>query len=284
MKLWRWLWLLVTLGVLAEGFRVALFVVPPDSAQGNVQRIFYYHIPSWAGMGLFFAINLGCSLVYLAVRNRNEALAIKADSLAVASAEMGVVFCFIGLVTGSLWGRAVWGIWWTWDARLTSTLVLWLIYVAYLLLRRFAAGPQMRTLAAVMAIFGYLDVPLVYMSTRLVADPASRAGVWRRAGVGDRSKHDAGGVVEPGGLADVGNFCGEPAVCVGISRAEDGAGRGTEVAGVRAGANADGGREIVMGDMGNRHLVLAYAATIAIHLVYLGYVAMKWRAAKSAAN
>ena len=127
------MWLLVTLGVLAEGFRVALFVVPPDSAQGNVQRIFYYHIPSWAGMGLFFAINLGCSLVYLAVRNRNEALAIKADSLAVASAEMGVVFCFIGLVTGSLWGRAVWGIWWTWDARLTSTLVLWLIYVAYLL-------------------------------------------------------------------------------------------------------------------------------------------------------
>ena len=166
MKLWRWLWLVVTLGVLAEGFRVALFVVPPDSAQGNVQRIFYYHIPSWAGMGLFFAINLGCSLVYLAVRNRNHALAMKADSLAVASAEMGVVFCLIGLVTGSLWGRAVWGIWWTWDARLTSTLVLWLIYVAYLLLRRFAAGPQMRTLAAVMAIFGYLDVPLVYMSTR----------------------------------------------------------------------------------------------------------------------
>jgi heme exporter protein C len=60
----------------------------------------------------------------------------------------------------------VWGIWWTWDARLTSTLVLWLIYVAYLLLRRFAAGPQMRTLAAVMAVFGFLDTPLVYMSTR----------------------------------------------------------------------------------------------------------------------
>ena len=84
----------------------------------------------------------------------------------MASAEIGVVYCFIGLVTGSLWGRAVWGIWWTWDARLTSTLVLWLIYVAYLLLRRFAAGPQMRTLAAVMAVFGFLDTPLVYMSTR----------------------------------------------------------------------------------------------------------------------
>ncbi len=166
MKLWRWVWLLATLVVLAEGFRVALFVVPPDAAQGDVQRIFYYHISSWAGMGLFFTLNLGCSLVYLAVRNGNHGLAMKADSLAVASAEIGVVYCFIGLVTGSLWGRAVWGIWWTWDARLTSTLVLWLIYVAYLLLRRFAAGPQMRTLAAVMAVFGFLDTPLVYMSTR----------------------------------------------------------------------------------------------------------------------
>ena len=166
MKLWRLLWLLVTLGVLAEGFRVALFVVPSDAQQGNVARIIYYHVPSWAGMGLFFAINLGCSLVYLAVRNRNQALAMKADALAVASAEMGVVFCTVGLVTGSLWARPVWGIWWTWDERLTSTLVLYLIYVAYLLLRRFAAGPQMQTLAAVMAIFGYADVPIVYMSTR----------------------------------------------------------------------------------------------------------------------
>jgi heme exporter protein C len=91
---------------------------------------------------------------------------MKADALAVAAAEMGVVFCTVGLVTGSLWARPVWGIWWTWDERLTSTLVLYLIYVAYLLLRRFAAGPQMQTLAAVMAIFGYADVPIVYMSTR----------------------------------------------------------------------------------------------------------------------
>jgi heme exporter protein C len=166
MKWWRWLWLLVTLGVLSEGFHVALFVVPPDAAQGDVGRILYYHVPSWVGMGLFFAINLVCSLAHLVLRNRNHELAMKADSLAAASAEMGVVFCLIGLFTGSLWARAVWGIWWTWDARLTSTLVLWLIYVAYLLLRRFAAGPQMRTLAAVMAIFGYLDVPLVYFSTR----------------------------------------------------------------------------------------------------------------------
>jgi len=166
MKNLRWLWLLVTLGVLAEGFRVAMFVVPPDAAQGDVQRIFYYHFASWCGMGLFYLINLLGSVAYLAWRNSKPATALKADSLAVTSAEIGVVFCPVGLVTGSLWGRAVWGIWWTWDPRLTSTFVLWLIYIAYLLLRRLAAGPQMRTLAAVMAIFGYVDVPIVYMSTR----------------------------------------------------------------------------------------------------------------------
>ncbi len=70
-----------------------------------------------------------------------------------------MVFCTVVLITGPLWGRRAWGIWWTWDARLTTTLVLWLIYVSYLLLRRFAAGPQVQTLAAVLGIFGALDVP-----------------------------------------------------------------------------------------------------------------------------
>ena len=166
MTIFRWLWLVATLAVLANGFHVAMFVVPPDADQGEIQRIFYYHLPAWFGTSLFFLLNLGASLTYLALRNRRTGLAMKADALAVASAEMGIVFCTVGLVTGSLWARPVWGIWWTWDERLTSTLILWLIYVAYLLLRRFAAGPQMRTLAAVMAIFGYLDVPIVYMSTR----------------------------------------------------------------------------------------------------------------------
>jgi heme exporter protein C len=166
MKLFRWLWVVVTLGLLAQGFRVAMFVVPPDSNQGEIQRIFYYHIAAWCGMSVFFAINLIASIVYLVYRNRDQNRAMKADALAISTAEMGVVFCSVGLITGSLWARPVWGIWWTWDERLTSTLVLYLIYVAYLLLRRFAAGPQMQTLAAVMAIFGYADVPIVYMSTR----------------------------------------------------------------------------------------------------------------------
>lgn len=166
MKLFRWLWLVLTVGLLANGFRVAMFVVPPDKEQGDLSRILYYHVPSWCGMALFFAINLGASIVYLAVRNHNQKRAMKADALALSCAEMGLAFCTVGLATGSIWARAAWGIWWTWDARLTSALMLWLIYIAYLLLRRFAAGPQMRTLAAVMAIFGFVDVPIVYMSTR----------------------------------------------------------------------------------------------------------------------
>jgi heme exporter protein C len=88
----------------------------------------------------------------------------KADILALVSAEVGVVFCTVVLVTGPIWARPVWGIWWTWDLRLTLTLVLWLIYVSYLLLRRFSTGGKTPVIAAVVAIFGALDVPLVYFS------------------------------------------------------------------------------------------------------------------------
>ncbi len=88
----------------------------------------------------------------------------RSDALAVSSAEVGVVFCTIVLITGPLWARPVWGIWWTWDMRLTSTLVLWLIYVSYLMLRRLTDNAQTPVLAAVLAIFGALDVPLVYFS------------------------------------------------------------------------------------------------------------------------
>jgi heme exporter protein C len=82
----------------------------------------------------------------------------------VVAAEVGVVFCTVVLVTGPIWARPVWGIWWTWDVRLTTTLVLWLIYVSYLVLRRFSDSSQTPKLAAVLAIFGALDVPLVYFS------------------------------------------------------------------------------------------------------------------------
>ena len=136
----------------------ALVVAPTEQTMGDVQRIFYYHVPSaWTAFLLFF-LNFGASIVYLVKRNP------KADILALVSAEVGVVFCSVVLVTGPIWARPVWGIWWTWDMRLTLTLVLWLIYVSYLILRRFSSGSQTPLIAAVLAIFGALDVPLVYFS------------------------------------------------------------------------------------------------------------------------
>src|SRR5664280_3805407 len=150
----------LTLGLLAFSTYQALFVAPTEQTMGEVQRIFYYHVPSAWTAGVCFFVNFLASVVYLWKRN------LAADAVAAASAEVGVTFCTIVLITGPIWARPVWGIWWTWDARLTTTLVLWLIYVSYLLLRRFAAGPQVQTLAAVLGIFGALDVPIVYMSNR----------------------------------------------------------------------------------------------------------------------
>src|SRR5258707_13433176 len=125
---------------------------------GDVQRIFYYHVPSaWTAFILFF-VNFWASVFYLTKRRP------AADILALVSAEVGVVFCTVVLVTGPIWARPVWGIWWTWDLRLTLTLVWWLIYVSYLMLRRFSTSSQTPVLAAVLAIFGALDVPLVYFS------------------------------------------------------------------------------------------------------------------------
>jgi len=156
----------ITILLMLWGYHQAIYVAPDDALQGYIFRIIYYHVPSATVAFLFFAISLLGSIGYLAYRRSNPALALKADAWALAGAEVGVVFCTVVLTTGPLWGRRAWGIWWTWDARLTTTLVLWLIYVSYLLLRRFAAGPQMRTLAAVLGIFGALDVPIVYMSNR----------------------------------------------------------------------------------------------------------------------
>lgn len=150
----------VTALLLSYGLYSALVVAPTEQTMGDVQRIFYYHVPSaWTAFLLFF-VNFVASIWYL-VRRSPES-----DAIAVASAEIGVVFCSVVLITGPLWARPVWGIWWTWDARLTSTLVLWLIYVSYLLLRRHAVGGQTSLLAATLAIFGFLDVPLVYMAIR----------------------------------------------------------------------------------------------------------------------
>jgi heme exporter protein C len=161
-----WLWFGIAIAVLVVGFRQAIFLTPTDAAQGDVGRIFYYHVPS-AMMGLVFPyVNFVAALAYLYWRRRDPLRALAADALALAAAEVTVVFVSIGLLTGMLWGRAAWGIWWTWDARLTTYLLLWLLYVSYLLLRRFSSTGEAHTLSAVLSIFAAVDVPIVYMSIR----------------------------------------------------------------------------------------------------------------------
>src|SRR5437588_2317676 len=151
---------IITIALLLWAFRQAMYVAPTEETMGDIQRIFYYHVPSAFAAFLCFFLNLVASLFYLKSRT------LKADALALAAAEVGIVFCTVVLVTGPLWARPVWGIWWTWDARLTSTLLLWLIYVSYLLLRRSSTAGPTPVLAAVLAIFGSVDVGFVYMSIR----------------------------------------------------------------------------------------------------------------------
>lgn len=140
----------------------ALFVAPDERTMHEAQRIFYFHVPCWIAMFVMFFICLLGNVAYLTTR------AWKWDWLAAAAGEVGVVCCSIGLITGSLWGRPAWGIWWTWDARLTTTFILWLLYICYFLLRgTMEDGERRARISAVFGIFAFLDVPLVYVSNRL---------------------------------------------------------------------------------------------------------------------
>lgn len=151
------LWLVYAALLLALG--LALVYVPPEATMGNAYRIMFYHIgAAWIAL-LSFMVTFVASIVYLA---RGDP---RWDRLAFASAEVGVFFTTITLVSGSIWGRAVWLTWWTWEPRLTTTLLLWFIYVFYLLLRSSAEGDGARMrLAAVVAIVGFIDEPIVYLS------------------------------------------------------------------------------------------------------------------------
>ena len=135
--------------------------VPTEVTMGEVQKIFYFHVPSaWLAFFAFFLVFV-FSIIYLIRRDKRW------DTLAASSAEIGVLFCTLVLVTGPIWAKPVWGVWWTWDARLTLTLVLWLIYVAYIMLRHYMSDPERRaTFSAVLGIVGFIDVPMVYFSIR----------------------------------------------------------------------------------------------------------------------
>lgn len=155
------------LNLTLTGFGVVLAVVslylvfmwvPTEASQGIVQRIFYYHVPSaWVAFVAFFMVFLG-GLVYLWKRDPRW------DVVAYSAAEIGVIFTTITLITGVIWAKPIWFVWWTWDARLTSTLVLWMMYVAYLLVRAYAPPSQAPAFGAVLGILGFVDVPIVYLS------------------------------------------------------------------------------------------------------------------------
>jgi heme exporter protein C len=135
------------------------FYAPTDALQGPVQRIFYLHVSSAIAAYGCFAVVLFGGIAYL----RNESLA--ADRLARSGALVGVIFTTVTLVMGMLWAKPIWNTFWTWDARLTSTLVLWIIYAGYLLVRQLAEpGRQGARIAAVVGIFGFVDVPVVHFS------------------------------------------------------------------------------------------------------------------------
>lgn len=135
------------------------FYAPEDFLQKEPQRIFYLHVSAAIAAFACFAVVLGASISYL----RTESA--RADRLARAAALVGVVLTTVTLVMGMLYAKPIWGVFWTWDARLTSTLVLWVIYAGYLLLRRLAEpGRQVARFAAVVGIFGFVDVPIVYFS------------------------------------------------------------------------------------------------------------------------
>ena len=144
---------------LAVSSVMSLAVAPPDAEQGDVQRLMYIHVPAAWLAYLAFTVVFVASIAYLKTKRTRW------DRLAAASAEVGVLFTALTIVLGSLWGKPVWGTWWTWDPRLTTTAILLLIYVGYLAVRRLPDNPARRARwAAVVGIVGFLDVPIVHLS------------------------------------------------------------------------------------------------------------------------
>ena len=162
-------------GLVLVYIRAALFT-PIESTQGPAQKIFYVHVPSaWAAL-VAFAVTGLLSLLYLRRRDR------KLDTVAEASAEVGLVFGFIMLTTGPIWGKVIWGAWWAWDAKLTSTLFLYLLFVGYMVLRGAVVDPDRRArFSAVIGILALVLVPFIFFSVQMFRTlhpqpPVLRAG------------------------------------------------------------------------------------------------------------
>ncbi len=152
----------ISLAFMLASLYLIFMYVPTEATMGVVQRIFYWHVPmAWIAFLAFFVVFIS-SILYLAKRESRW------DRMASSSAEVGVVFTTLALIAGSLWARPIWGVYWTWDPRLTSTLVLWLIYVAYLLVRAYVTNKEQGArFGAVIGIIGFLDVPIVALAITL---------------------------------------------------------------------------------------------------------------------
>jgi len=149
----------MALVLILVGLYWALVQAPPDAFQGDVQRIMYLHIPSILTAYLSFFLVFVGSCLYLWKREKRD------DILAYSAAEIGVLFTALTIIEGSIWGRPTWGVWWTWDARLTLTAILLLIFVGYLMLRSLIEDEtRAATSAAVLGIIGFFDIPLIHMS------------------------------------------------------------------------------------------------------------------------
>jgi heme exporter protein C len=163
------LWL-TTFALYVVALVVLLSYTPTESTMGPIQKIFYLHLPVAISTFLACFVCFVASIAYMITRRPT------ADDLAAASARIAVLLCSVVLLTGMIWGRSAWGLWWTWSPRLTFSLILWLLYVVYLMVRMSIESPHRRAaVSAVYAIIAFLDVPLVYLSVRLMPDihPAS---------------------------------------------------------------------------------------------------------------
>lgn len=147
--------------VFVRNLYLIFMVVPDEAAQGMIYRLLYFHVPAWWSAFVSVALSGVFSALYLSRKN------LRFDAIAASITEVAVIFLIMGITLGSIWGRIIWGIWWTWDARLTSALVCVLLYCGYLVLRRsMEEAAQRARISAVYSLFAFTDVPIVWFSIR----------------------------------------------------------------------------------------------------------------------
>jgi len=159
--------------LLARNLYVILLELPDEAAQGAIYRIIFFHVPAaWTAFLCFFAAMIA-SILYLVKKD------LRHDAFAASATEVGLAFGAANLISGMIWARIIWGIWWTWDPRLTSMLVGWLIYAGYLMLRRAIEDPKERAkIAAVVSIFAFVDVPIIFFSIKWWRTQHPQPVVW----------------------------------------------------------------------------------------------------------